>query len=260
MAGDSGFQVGRDAPRFYESQTARFMAPFVTALVEACVRPGDTVLDVACGTGFAARAAADAGARVTAVDVNPAMIAHAETATPPSTGIEWREASALALPDDDATYDAVICQQGLQFFPDRPTGLREMARVLRPGGRLGATVWAPATEGSFLHLEAEMLVRHGCVPPPPFSASEAELREWYAGAGLGEVSIRLLAVDVDLPPVATYVPRHLRALPWSAGFLALPDAVQQCAIDELAALLAAAATSDGIRVPFRSYLATATRR
>ena len=71
MAEESGFQVGRDAPFFYEAQVGRFMAPFVDALVAAVVRFGDAVLDIACGTGFATRAAATAagpGARVDGVD------------------------------------------------------------------------------------------------------------------------------------------------------------------------------------------------
>lgn len=259
MADDSGFQVEGDAPRIYDAQVARFMAPFVAALVAACVRPGDAVLDVACGTGFAARAAADAageGARVAAVDLNPAMIAHARSVTPSTRGIEWREASALELPYDDATFDVVLCQQGLQFFPDPVAGLREMARVLRPGGRLGATVWA-ASERSFLELEADMVARYGGHTPPCFSSTEDELRTWGAQAGLTGVSTRPVTAEVDLPPMTTYVPEHLRALPWSAAFLALPVDRQRAAIDELAALLGAAATTDGIRVPFRSHLLTA---
>jgi len=69
------------------------------------------------------------------LDISPAMLAVARTTTD-DPQVEWREASALALPLPDSTFDAVLCQQGLQFFPDRVEGLREMRRVLRPGGRL----------------------------------------------------------------------------------------------------------------------------
>jgi hypothetical protein len=65
-------------------------------------------------------------------------------------------------------------------------------------------------------------------------------------------------VDVVLPPLSTYVPRHLRALPWSAGFFALPDEKRDAALADLDAALSAYRHDDGIRVPFSSYLATAT--
>jgi len=103
------------------------------------------VLDVACGTGVVTRAAAErvaSGGRVAGIDLNPGMIAVARS-LPPTAGaaIEWHEASALALPFADSGFDVVLCQQGLQFFPDKALALREMRRVLRPGGRLALSVW-----------------------------------------------------------------------------------------------------------------------
>ena len=78
---------------------------------------------------------------VMGVDFNAAMIETARTQTPPAGApVAWREGDAHALPCADATFDVVCCQQGLQFFPDKPHALREMHRVLGPGGRL---VWAP---------------------------------------------------------------------------------------------------------------------
>ena len=261
MANESGFQVGRDAPHFYETHTARFMAPFVDSLVSACVGSGDAVLDVACGTGFAARAAAAAagdGARIEGTDINPAMIAQA-SAIAQDTGVDihWREASALDLPYDDREFDAVICQQGIQFFPEPTAAIREMARVLRLGGRLGLTAWAPAQGVSFLHLEADMLARVLGEPMPPFSIGEEQLAGWLADAGLANASIELVEVAVDLPPVQDYVPEHLKALPWSASFFGQSDEVQRAALRELEEDLKHLKSGEGLTAPFRSYLATA---
>lgn len=262
MPEESGFQVGRDAPLFYETQVRRFMEPFVDALVSATVTAGDAVLDVACGTGFATRAAASvvgAGGRVEGADLNPAMINQAQTVPNTSEAtLSWSEASALDLPFANDEFDAAISQQGLQFFPDPAAGLREMVRVVRAGGRIGVTVWSPSEQTPFLHRETEMLARHGGGEQAGFSATETELRSWFASAGLGSVAVERLEVEVDLPPVLSYVPEHLKALPWSARFFELSAEEQRSALDELDRALGEYQTLEGMRVPFSSFVATAT--
>lgn len=261
MVESSGFQVGPDEPLHYEAQVGRFMAPFVDALVAATVRSGEAVLDVACGTGFATRAAAAVagpGARVEGADLNPAMVTVART-VPDDSGahLGWWEASALDLPFGDNEFDTVICQQGLQFFPDPVAGVREMTRVAGRGARIGVTVWSPSEQSPFLDRETAMLERYGGGAQAEYSTTESQLREWFSRAGV-EVAVELVVVEVDLPPVLEYVPEHLKALPWSAGFLALSDEVQAAGLAELEAELADYRTSDGLRVPFSTYLATAT--
>lgn len=262
MSTDSGFQVGRDAPHFYDLHVSGFMAPFVEALVGATITADDAVLDVACGTGFATRAASIAAgpnSRVEGCDLNAAMVAQAQL-TPTSAGhlISWRQASALDLPHDDDEFDVAICQQGLQFFPDPAAGVREMARVTARGGHVGVTVWSPAAESPFLDLETDMLARHSGGAPATFSATEDRLRSWFRDGGLPTVLIQRISVDVDLPPVRDFVPQHLRALPWSADFFDLADEQQARAIADLEEGLARYATPTGLTVPFTSYLATAT--
>jgi demethylmenaquinone methyltransferase/2-methoxy-6-polyprenyl-1,4-benzoquinol methylase len=100
----------------------------------AVVRPGDRVLDAACGTGDLALADARAGGSVTGLDFSPAMLERARRKAPE---LEWVEGDALALPFADASFDAATVGFGVRNLDDLEAGLRELRRVLRPGGRLG---------------------------------------------------------------------------------------------------------------------------
>ncbi|MBW3592122.1 MAG: ubiquinone/menaquinone biosynthesis methyltransferase [Actinobacteria bacterium] len=99
----------------------------------AVVRPGDRVLDVCCGTGDLALAAERFGGDVTGVDFSPQMV---ERARAKSTAVEWLQADAVSLPFEDGTFDVVTVGFGIRHFADLEEGLRELARVLRPDGRL----------------------------------------------------------------------------------------------------------------------------
>ena len=102
--------------------------------VSAVVRPGDRVLDVCCGTGDLAVAAAAAGGRVTGVDFSERML---ERARRKSTNVEWLQADALALPFADGSFDVGTAGFGVRNFEDLEAGVRELRRVLREGGRVG---------------------------------------------------------------------------------------------------------------------------
>ncbi len=118
------------------------MEPWVRRLVDvAALQAAEHVLDVACGTGFVARFAAQrvgTVGRVVGVDLNASMIeaARAASGRDAATTVEWRTGDAAALPFESGIFDVVLCQQGVQFFPDRLLALREMRRVLRLEGRL----------------------------------------------------------------------------------------------------------------------------
>lgn len=103
--------------------------------------PSDRILDLGCGTGIVARILRErlgGAARITGLDVNAEMIAKARSLAPE---IEWHEGNAVALPFADRSFEVVIAQQVLQFVPDRAAALREIERVLVPGGRLIASTW-----------------------------------------------------------------------------------------------------------------------
>src|SRR5215468_5133074 len=110
------------------------------------------VLETAAGTGVLTRAMASrlpANARIVATDLNQAMLDHAQTRLSRKERLEWKQADALALPFADQSFDAVACQFGAMFFPDKLQGFKEAFRVLRPGGHYFLSVWDKISENEF---------------------------------------------------------------------------------------------------------------
>ena len=141
------FEAGTVAENYRRYLEPVLFAPWAERLVaHAAVRRGDVVVDIASGTGAAARAAARAAGplgHVIATDISASMLAYADSAArPDSAVIEARVGSALALDIADASADVVLCQQGLQFMDDQVAVLRECRRILRPGGVIAMAVWA----------------------------------------------------------------------------------------------------------------------
>ena len=127
------------------------------------LRAGETVLDVAAGNGNATLAAARRFGRVTSTDYVPALLDRGRRrAAAEGAEVAFREADAEALPFPDASFDVVLSSFGVMFTPDHETAAREMARVLKPGGRIGLANWTP--EG-FIGQLFKVIGRH--VAPPP---------------------------------------------------------------------------------------------
>ncbi len=143
---DEHWQLQGSAAELYQ----RYLVPAITTKwaedlvdrAQAC--PGEGVLDVACGTGVVARLAAKRvrNRQVTGLDLNPGMLAVARGVPSEGAPITWIEGSALDLPFPLDSFDVVLCQLGLQFFPDQQRGLREMGRVLRNSGRVALSVYS----------------------------------------------------------------------------------------------------------------------
>jgi ubiquinone/menaquinone biosynthesis C-methylase UbiE len=153
----------------------------------AGVGAGEDVLDVACGTGNAAIPAARAGASVTGLDLTPAMLAAArDRARAADVAIEWVEGDAEDLPFDDRRFDVILSTFGCMFAPRHEVVADEVARVLRPGGRVGFCAWTPGGSiGDFFRVVGNYL------PPPPEFVSpplmwgdEGYVRELFEGTGI----------------------------------------------------------------------------
>jgi ubiquinone/menaquinone biosynthesis C-methylase UbiE len=137
----SGFQLSGDAPTAYTRFALKIVEPWTDDLIlSAGCRDGDRVLDVACGTGVVASRVNLVSRKlcyVTGIDINEGMLNAARI----NPQVQWHLGSATELPFDAGSFDVVLCQQGLQYFPDRMAAMREMARVLAPGGRVCLNVW-----------------------------------------------------------------------------------------------------------------------
>jgi ubiquinone/menaquinone biosynthesis C-methylase UbiE len=261
MAETSGFQVDEQGPRYYETYVSYIMEPFVDALVTAGVRAGESVLDVACGTGFATRAASKVvgpKGRVVGLDINPNMLAMARS-IPHDENVSWERGSALELPYNDNEFDAVICQQGVQFFPDTGAGLTEMARVST--SRLAFTAWSALKDSPYLAAAWEMLSRHCGIDPGEYASGFCErdqIARWGEAAELPSFGINLVEAAVTLPPISDFLPKHLKTIPFAGKFFELDQSDQETGIRYVDQALSDYRRADGLQVPFRSYLANAT--
>lgn len=134
-----------DVAKFYESTLVPLIfEPYAQDLADRAqaLRP-DAVLEVACGTGVLTRALAralPADCDITASDLNHAMVSHGELIGT-ARAVTWRQADVMSLPYADESFDVVLCQFGVMFFPDRVAAYREIRRVLRPGGTFLFNIW-----------------------------------------------------------------------------------------------------------------------
>jgi SAM-dependent methyltransferase len=245
------WQVAGSAPENYERYLVpAIFGPFAADLVEsAAMRPGERVLDVACGPGVVARRAAEAvGAegRVVGLDLNAGMLAVAR-ALPPAAGapVEWQEGDATALPLADGAFDVALCQQGLQFFPDRPAALREMRRVLNRAGRVALSTWRGIGHSPGFAALAAALARH--VPAAVatirglFALGDAdELRALVIGAGFRDVAIRPLARTPRFPSAEEFVRRYVAGSPLAEPVGQADDAARAAVLRDVATALAPA--------------------
>jgi SAM-dependent methyltransferase len=261
------WQVAGNAAEVYERELVpAVFGPWGPRVVElAVLRRGLRVLDVACGTGLVARLAADAVGTegyVTALDLNPAMLAVAsELPAPEGAAIEWVEGDAQALPFAEASFDVVCCQLGLQFFPDREGAVREMRRVLVPGGRAVVMVWreiarAPgfavlaAALGRTIGADAETLMR------APFGLSDAgELSTLLETADLRDCAICAETGDVRFPSAEMFVRGYIEGSPLAGIVSTAPEQAYEELVSEVEHDLDSYIEYDSLRFPIEAHLA-----
>jgi ubiquinone/menaquinone biosynthesis C-methylase UbiE len=275
MGQQEQWQLGERAPQLYE----RYLVPAMTAMWatdlcdRAALHPGERVLDAACGTGIVARVAAErvgTAGRVAALDLNPGMLVVARS-LPAVTGssIEWHEGSVLALPFPDAAFDVVLCQFGLQFFPHRPSALREFRRVLVGDGRLALNVFGPIEHNPATNALADALDRH-IAPDASLAkrtehalADPEEIRVLVSGAGFTDIEIGTVDKLVRFASVADYVRIQLTATPLASLIEGDDDRrkelVVEALVEDVASAMATYVGDDGLHFPQEVHVLLASR-
>lgn len=267
----SGWQLDEQGAWNYERNLVpAFTDPWAADLVQAVgLAPGERVLDVGCGTGIVARHAAarvGSGGEVTGIDVNPAMLAVAGEVTadldPP---IVWKEAAADDLPFADASFDAVLCQQAVQFFPDVPAALAEMHRVLAPGGRLGVSTCRSIDHQPGYAALAEVVTRHagveaGEIIRSPYALGEpSRLRALVAAAGFDHVRTRLDFTTFRAPSPQALLQAESSSSPLGDLVAQLDRDVLDRLLADLGVALAGYTDDEGVTFPFATVVTTAVR-
>jgi len=231
--------------------------------------PGERVLDLACGTGIVARLAAPrlgTKGRVVAVDLSAAMIAVAGgQPAPDGAPIEWREGDAAALPFEDGSFDAVLCQQGLQFMPDKPAVLAELYRVLAPRGRLGLCVWRAVEHSPYARAVADAITPHlgahaaARFLTPQSLGDEALLRGLIEDAGYSAIEFQTADLIRRMLPPEEAVPGQLASTPIAPDFAALEDGARAQIVAEVAAAMAPYIVQGGMEIPQGVYFIQAVK-
>ena len=216
----------------------------------ASLRPGDRVLDVACGTGALTREAARRvgdDRRVAGVDRAPGMLAVAARHRP---AIRWCLGDAVSLPFADRTFDAVVSQFGLMYFSDRLRAIGEMRRVLVPGGRLAVAVWdrlenTPAYAALVALLERRAGRTAADALRLPFSLGDATaLRRLFADAGVSDVRVTTITGRGGFPDTRSMIEAEIVAWMPVVG-VEIPDDVGRQLIEEGSETLRAYTRPDG---------------
>ncbi len=236
--------------RFFVPQIG---APVAADLIEAArLQPGERVLDVACGTGVVTRLAAErvgASGAVAGLDVTPAMLAVARRESPP--GVRWYEASAESMPLPDASFDVVLCQMGLQFVTDKRAALREMRRVLAPGGR--ALISVPGPLPALFEIMAQALARE--IGPQAagfahtvFSLHDAgELERLLREAGFARAEARSAPKALQVSAPREFLWQYLHSTPLSAAVMGAAEAKRAALESEVVSRWQPFAADGGMR-------------
>ena len=264
-------------PAFYESYfVPHVFGPWADILIElAKPRPGEAALDLACGTGIVARRLAPLlgpTGRVVGLDLRPGMIAMAESLpSPGGAPIEWRQGDATSPDLPDESFDLIACQQGLQFFEDRPAALAAARRMLKPGGRIVLSVWQgldhhPVYEAlvaaEMRHLEPLGVTYEEAAAPFLFPGEE-DLRRLLGEAGFERIEVASRSMDARFPSIEDFVPKteyaYAAFMPQFAEDPAAFERFTAAVARDAAPALERHRDGEGLRVPMHAHLALAHR-
>jgi SAM-dependent methyltransferase len=228
--------------------------------------PGAKVLELACGTGIVTRhllKRLPATGQLVATDLSDAMLAFARGRTPADPRLEWRQADAAALPFHDRSFNTVVCQFGIMFFPDKPTAAREVRRVLVPGGLFIFSVW-DSSEHNVLGRIIDGTIR-GFFPtdPPdftriPFSYADPDvIRGLLTAADFTDLAVEEVSMRGESPSALEAAMGFILGNPIATAIRERGTVAPEKVIQAAAAALAAECGDRPLRVPMRALMVSA---
>ena len=261
---------GTGAEMYERGLVPAIFAPWAAVLIkQAALQRGERVLDVACGTGVVARLAAQqvgSTGRIIGLDRDAKRLAVARSLPPvPGVSLEWQESNALAIPFANASFDALLCQQGLQFFPDRPAALREMHRALVPGGRLILSVWGsleqcPGYAALVGALEHHIGTAAASIMRSPFALGEAsEVRSLLAWGSFHEVQLHTTVRTVHFASPEQFVRLEMIPSHLESPVARMDERALSVLISEVNIALHPYASPNGLAFPMQAHLVTAQK-
>jgi SAM-dependent methyltransferase len=202
-------------PQHYDQGLGPIIFADFAADIAARVAAGNParVLETAAGTGIVTRKLRDAlpaAARLTATDLNPPLLEIARAKFRPGEQVELQPADAMALPFADGSFDAVVCQFGVMFFPDKAKSCSEVLRVLVPGGRYLFSVWDSHRYNPFGRIAHEIAGRFFPADPPqfhnvPFSCHQIDpIKELLIAADFGDIGVAVVRLEKVIPDAAIF--------------------------------------------------------
>jgi SAM-dependent methyltransferase len=265
MAESERWQVSTEAAEVYEScfVPAIFGAWAGPVADAAGIRRGNEVLDVGCGTGVLAREAlrrVGQEGRVVGLDLNEGMLAVAARAEPK---IEWRQGDAASLPYQDASFDVVVSQFALMYFPDRAACLRQMWRTLRPGGRLAVAVWASIDRARGYQILVDIAALEcgaeaaGVLASPFVLGDQAKLAKLFVDSGISGASVTLHQGSIRFPSVKEFIRVEVNGSPLAD--MVSDEVMETLAAESERALAEFVVPSGEIIMPMDAHIATAKK-